>query len=139
MLAAVDTVVFWLLLFYAMLVAIDLVVQAIRGGRGLGLVLPNWLALAVILAVVAKLAILQPPAAVVVQHLAIGIVGMAVTFFLFMKGSLGGGVAKLLPLVLAFLGPAYLLESVALFFVIIALGAIPAILMNRAARSETRG
>jgi Flp pilus assembly protein protease CpaA len=134
MFAAVDTVVFWLLLFYAMLVAIDLILQAL--GRGLGLVLPNWLALIVILAVVAKLAILQPPAAVVAQHLAIGIIGMAITFFLFTKGSLGGGVAKLLPLVLAFLGPAYLLETVAYFFVIIAFGAIAGILIGRVAGSE---
>jgi Flp pilus assembly protein protease CpaA len=139
MLVWLDALVFWLLLLYAMLIAGDLILKARDSGPGLGLVVPNSLVLAVILAVAAKLVILQPPAAIVTQHFAILIGGFVLTFLLFVKGLLGGGVAKLLPAVLAFLGPAALLPTVACFFGIIACGAIAALVVRKVAGSETRG
>jgi Flp pilus assembly protein protease CpaA len=133
--AAVDTAVFWLFLLYAMLIACDLILQGWRGGRGLGIVVPNWVPLILIIALVAKLASLQSPMGVVAGHVAIGIGMLLLTFLLFMKSLLSGGFAKLASTVLAYLGPEYLLQTLTLVLVIIGLGAVAGAIVRRTVSS----
>ncbi len=119
--ATFDLAVYYATLLYAGLVAIDLVTTAL--GRPLPLKIPSSVLGIMLLGLVAKLGFTGMPTDMILQSLGIGFGMLAVCFVLFAKGALGAGVAKALPVVLAFLGPDWLGDTLFWVIMIIAAGA----------------